>query len=96
MLVLTRKVNESVAISGGIVIKVTKIQGNSVRLGIVAPMETKILRVELDPYEEKASEELYICAVCRNEKWAEKTPRIEANHPRGHMCYWTLKKEMKS
>ena len=47
MLVLSRKLNESVRIGDGITVKVTKIVGNRVRLGIEAPPEVKILRHEI-------------------------------------------------
>ena len=47
MLVLTRKVGESVVIGSDIEIKVTGITGDKVRIGIEAPAILKILRKEL-------------------------------------------------
>ena len=47
MLVLTRKVGESIIIAGGIEIKVSAIKGNRVQLAIAAPSDVKILRREL-------------------------------------------------
>jgi carbon storage regulator len=47
MLVLSRKVGQTIHIGDDITIKVTRIGGNQVRLGIVAPMETPIRRGEL-------------------------------------------------
>ena len=47
MLVLTRRVGESIRIRGDIVIKVTAIDGQRVRLGIEAPREVPIWRSEL-------------------------------------------------
>lgn len=51
MLVLSRKKNETIVIDGNIQIEVLKIKGNTVRLGIKAPAEIKVLRGELGPLE---------------------------------------------
>ncbi len=47
MLVLTRKLGESIAIDDHIKIRVVSIKGKQVRLGIEAPRETKIHREEV-------------------------------------------------
>lgn len=47
MLVLTRKLGESIAIDDHIKIIVVQIKGKQVRLGIQAPKETKIHREEV-------------------------------------------------
>jgi len=47
MLVLTRKLGESIAIDDHIKIMVVQIKGKQVRLGITAPKETKIHREEV-------------------------------------------------
>ena len=47
MLVLTRKIGESIAIDDHIKIVVVQIKGKQVRLGIKAPQETKIHREEI-------------------------------------------------
>jgi carbon storage regulator len=47
MLVLTRKLGESIAIDDHIKIVVVQIKGKQVRLGIQAPRETKIHREEV-------------------------------------------------
>lgn len=47
MLVLTRKLGESIAIDDHIKIMVVQIKGKQVRLGIKAPKETKIHREEV-------------------------------------------------
>jgi carbon storage regulator len=47
MLVLTRKLGESIAIDDHIKIRVVQIKGKQVRLGIEAPKETKIHREEV-------------------------------------------------
>jgi carbon storage regulator len=47
MLVLTRKLGETIAIDDNIKIVVVQIKGKQVRLGIKAPKETKIHREEV-------------------------------------------------
>jgi carbon storage regulator len=47
MLVLTRKLGESIAIDDDIKIVVVAVKGKQVRLGIEAPKETKIHREEV-------------------------------------------------
>jgi carbon storage regulator len=47
MLVLTRKKNEILHIGQGILIKVIRVSGNKVRLGISAPRDLSVKRTEL-------------------------------------------------
>lgn len=47
MLVLSRKLNESIVIGDKITVRVVKIDRNCVRLGIEAPPEVSIFRAEL-------------------------------------------------
>lgn len=47
MLVLSRKVNETIHIGNDIEVRVVKIRGNVVGLGIVAPRDVKVMRNEL-------------------------------------------------
>ena len=47
MLILGRKEGENVVIDGKCIIKVVKIQGNRITLGIEAPNDVKVLRGEL-------------------------------------------------
>ena len=47
MLVLTRKIGERIVIDNHIVIEVTAVQGQCVRLGIEAPEDLVVLRAEL-------------------------------------------------
>lgn len=56
MLILSRKKNETVQIGDGVSITVIRVSGNKVRLGIVAPKETRVLRIELDAVESGTAE----------------------------------------
>lgn len=47
MLVLSRLVNESVLIGGGIKVTILAVRGNKVSIGIVAPESVRVLREEL-------------------------------------------------
>lgn len=47
MLVLSRKIEESIIINGNIEIKVLSIQGENVKLGITAPKEIPVYRKEI-------------------------------------------------
>lgn len=46
MLVLTRKINESISIAGGIEVLVVDVRGKRVRLGFQAPRSVSIQRKE--------------------------------------------------
>lgn len=48
MLILTRKKNETIQIGDGISVTVIRVSGNKVRLGISAPRDLRVLRVELE------------------------------------------------
>ncbi len=50
MLILSRKLNESIVIDGNILVKVVKVEGDIVKLGIQAPAEVPVHRQEV--YEE--------------------------------------------
>ena len=63
MLVLTRKVGESIAIDDDIKITVVQVKGKQVRLGIVAPAKTKVHR-----------EEIYLAIQEQNRAAAESQP----------------------
>lgn len=63
MLVLTRKLGESIAIDDHIKIRVVQIKGKQVRLGIEAPKDTKIHR-----------EEVYMAIQDQNQQSVQVTP----------------------
>ena len=47
MLVLSRKKNESIVIANDVVITVVEIRGDKIRLGIVAPKDVPVHRLEV-------------------------------------------------
>lgn len=47
MLVLSRKLNEEIVISGNIRVKILEISGQRIRLGVEAPGQVPVLRGEL-------------------------------------------------
>ena len=49
MLVLSRKINEEIVVGNNVTIKVVKVVGNKVRLGISAPASVNIRRGEVEP-----------------------------------------------
>ena len=55
MLVLSRKVGESIEIAGGIRVTVAEVKGGRVRLSIQAPPEVRVLRKEIADSEESRS-----------------------------------------
>lgn len=52
MLVISRKIGQTVRIGQDVEIEVTRISDHKVRLAIDAPKTMKILRGELEPHEE--------------------------------------------
>ena len=73
MLVLSRKKNEQIVIDGQIEVEVLQIKGNTVRLGIKAPRDVKVLRGELKPFgmasghESVESEQVMECLLPMNQ-----------------------------
>lgn len=47
MLVLARKIGDTIVIDGGITVTVVDIQGDKVRLGVVAPRDVSVHRKEV-------------------------------------------------
>ena len=50
MLILSRKTNESIVIDGRIIVKIVRVEGDVVKLGVEAPMDVPVHRQEV--YEE--------------------------------------------
>lgn len=47
MLILSRKVNESIVIDGRIIVKVVRVEGDQIKLGIEAPRDVPVHRQEV-------------------------------------------------
>ena len=47
MLVLSRKANESIVIDGKIFLKILRLEGDSVKVGVNAPKEVTVFRKEI-------------------------------------------------
>jgi len=47
MLILSRRAGEAIKIGDDVTVVITKLERNQVKVGIVAPRETKIVREEL-------------------------------------------------
>ena len=60
MLVLTRKTDEEILIGDNIKITLVRVRGNSVRLGIEAPRDVRIVRGELDALDSKYATEVEV------------------------------------
>jgi len=56
MLVLTRKLQEQICIGDNVTISVLKIKGNTVRIGIDAPRDVRVLRGEIPQFDAPADE----------------------------------------
>jgi carbon storage regulator CsrA len=62
MLVLSRKVNDEIVIDGRIRVQVLQVKGKTIRLGISAPDDVKILRGELQPFDPVSAESVEAAA----------------------------------
>lgn len=56
MLVLTRKLQEKIQIGNDITITVLRVKGNTVRVGIEAPRDVRVVRAELPRFEDASTE----------------------------------------
>ncbi|MBL9167148.1 MAG: carbon storage regulator CsrA [Verrucomicrobiales bacterium] len=77
MLILSRKVNENIVIDGRIIVKIVRLDGENVKLGIEAPPDVPVHRQEV--YDE----------IQRNNREAATTgrrpvPRLSKNKPGSH------------
>jgi len=70
MLVLTRKQQEKIYIGDQVTITIVRIQGNTVRVGIEAPQNVRVIRGELSPAEkvEDAGSEPGVAAEAKDEQ----------------------------
>jgi len=57
MLILTRKVDQGIVISGNIIVRVLGVDRDRVKIGISAPLDVVVLRQELLERDQRAKEE---------------------------------------
>jgi carbon storage regulator len=72
MLVLSRKAGESIHIDGRIKVKILKLKGNQVKIGIDAPSDVDIARNELCDWHELSVDD---CSL------SDSQPRLQMEHP---------------
>jgi carbon storage regulator len=65
MLVLSRKSNETIVIDGRIIVKVVRVEGGTVRLGIEAPAEVAVHRQEVFDEIQKSNREALNTGHCK-------------------------------
>ncbi len=75
MLVLTRKLDEAIQIGDDIKVTILRVKGNTVRLGIEAPREVRVVRDELDREETQAAAPALAASVVET---SPSVPRNEA------------------
>ena len=74
MLILSRKAGESIVIDGRIIVKVVRVEGDMIKLGIDAPADVPVHRQEVYDEIQKNNREAL-------NKDRPKLPRLSANNP---------------
>ena len=74
MLVLTRKADEQILIGDDIKITLVRVRGNSVRVGIEAPLDVRVVRGELEKRELVETDDIEVTA--REEVFAHPEAQI--------------------
>lgn len=64
MLVLSRRINESIVIDGKIIINILRVEGEAVKVGVTAPREIHVLRKEV--YDEIQSNNMQAVGASRS------------------------------
>lgn len=78
MLVLTRKTNEKVSLGDDITITILRINNGSIRIGIEAPRDVRILRSEIDPYTDREGKPQAAAHQAADQSVAEATAELQA------------------
>ena len=73
MLILSRKTNESIVIDGRITVKIVRVEGDVVKLGVEAPADVPVHRLEV--YEE----------IAHNKPSQPALPQLPESKPKKHL-----------
>ena len=74
MLILTRRVGETVIIGNDVDVTVLGVKGNQVRLGVKAPREVAVHREEI------------FQRICREQQSGEAAPELNGTNGAGHIA----------
>jgi carbon storage regulator len=80
MLILSRKTGESIVIDGRIVIKIVRLDGDIVKVGIQAPSEVPVHRQEVYDEIQKNNQEALTTGKIQLPRLAAKKHGAEGNH----------------
>jgi carbon storage regulator len=78
MLILSRKSNECIVIDGRIIVKVVRVEGDIVKLGIEAPLDVPVHRQEVYDEIQRSNKE----ALTQGRPKLPKVPRINPAPPK--------------